>query len=301
MKVVAILTDLDHVEDHDHSELNSNAILEDNLLKRSLEKIGFEVERVAWDNQNQDWTKFTALIFRTTWNYIDKIDQFKDWMEKVSKQCISINPFELISWNFDKHYLLDLMEKGINIPKSYFIEQGDIKSLKEHFLETNFDDAVIKPAISGSAKYTYRINHSNISSYEEIFREVISSRSMIIQPFINSIVNRGEISLILIDGKYSHAVIKNSKDGDFRVQDDWGGTVQSNYIPTNEEIQFSEKVLSVCNPKPIYARIDIANDNNDNITLIEAEFIEPELWFRFNSSASDNLADSISKFITKNT
>ena len=45
---------------------------------------------------------------------------------------------------------------------------------------------------------------------------------MLIQPFQKNIISFGEISLMIIDGKYSHSVIKKAKTGDFRVRDDYG-------------------------------------------------------------------------------
>ena len=48
---------------------------------------------------------------------------------------------------------------------------------------------------------------------------------MLFQEFQHQIQSKGEMSLIMIDGKFTHAVIKKAKAGDFRVQDDFGGTV----------------------------------------------------------------------------
>ena len=44
---------------------------------------------------------------------------------------------------------------------------------------------------------------------------------MLVQNFQNSILSFGEISFMLFDGKYSHAVIKKPKKR-LRVQDDFG-------------------------------------------------------------------------------
>ena len=49
----------------------------------------------------------------------------------------------------------------------------------------------------------------------------------------------GEISLIMIVGKYTHGVKKTSKKVDFRVQDDHVGKVEK-YEPTEAEIKFAE-------------------------------------------------------------
>ena len=68
---------------------------------------------------------------------------------------------------------------------------------------------------------------------------------MIFQEFLNNIIDNGEISLIIIGGKYTHAVKKIAKKGDFRVQDDHGGKVIE-YQPSMEEIKFAEKCIEIC-------------------------------------------------------
>ena len=115
---------------------------------------------------------------------------------------------------------------------------------------------------------------------------------MLFQEFLNSIVIKGEISLIVVNGIYTHAVKKTAKKGDFRVQDDHGGKVER-YDPNKKEIKFAEKCINKCIQMPLYARVDLIYDNNNKISLSELELIEPELWFRKNKSSAKLLAKSI--------
>ena len=61
--------------------------------------------------------------------------------------------------------------------------------------------------------------------------------------FLSDIKIFGEISLILIDGEYTHAVRKIAKKGDFRVQDDHGGIVTPHTAKAIAEIEFAEKCI----------------------------------------------------------
>lgn len=79
---------------------------------------------------------------------------------------------------------------------------------------------MLKPAIVDAARHTYRLNTENLTEHESIFRELIQHEVMLLQPFQHSVVEQGEMSLMVIGGKYSHAVPKQAKAGDFRVQDD---------------------------------------------------------------------------------
>ena len=114
------------------------------------------------------------------------------------------------------------------------------------------------------------------------------------QEFIKNIISKGELSLIVIGGKYTHAVKKTAKKGDFRVQDDHGGKVEV-YHARDKEIEFAEQCINLCLEMPLYARVDIAYDNNNELSLVELELIEPELWFRNNKKSAELLAKEISK------
>ena len=100
--------------------------------------------------------------------------------------------------------------------------------------------------------------------------------------------------MILIGGEYTHAILKRGKEGDFRVQDDFGGTTIP-YQPNEEEKRFAQKCFDSLDVKPAYCRVDIIWDNDDNLALSELEMIEPELWFRECPEAALKLAKSIGR------
>jgi hypothetical protein len=85
--------------------------------------------------------------------------------------------------------------------------------------------------------------------------------------------------------------------GDFRVQDDHSGSVEK-HTPTKQEILSAKDCLKVSPYQPIYARIDIIYDNNNKPSLSELELIEPELWFRNNSTSANLLAEEIFNLIS---
>ena len=113
-----------------------------------------------------------------------------------------------------------------------------------------------------------------------------------LQPFQHNIVTRGEISMMVFNGQFTHAILKKAKAGDFRVQDDFGGSVHD-YNPTQEEINFAQSAIRGCPELPVYARVDIFYANNDELAVGELELIEPELWFRNYPKAASVLAKAI--------
>jgi len=158
--------------------------------------------------------------------------------------------------------------------------------------ETGWGNIILKPCISGASRHTYKLNKDNITAHEDIFQSLILKEAMMLQPFQRDIVEKGEVSLMVMGGEFTHAVLKVAKAGDFRVQDDFGGTVNV-YDPSPEEMAFAESAVAACSPQPTYARVDIIKDNNGELAVIELELIEPELWFRLNPNAAKVLAEAL--------
>ena len=296
MKVydVVILTEPRYIDTEKITDVNKNVFLEDNLVLDALKKLGLKTLRLSWDDPNFDWSTTKYILFRSTWDYFYRFNEFSQWLDQVSKQTKLLNSESIIRWNIDKHYLNDLETIGIHCAPSLFIEIGSKQTLVDIYRNNNFNEIVLKPVFSGTARHTYKINQENRSDYEAIFKELIVKESMMIQPFQYDIIKTGEKSLVLIDGQFTHAVLKMAKKGDFRVQDNFGGSVRE-YHPTKEEITFAENAVQVCKPSPIYARVDIFNDNDGHIALAELELVEPELWFRNNPTAANLLAAAIKK------
>lgn len=269
-----------------------NILTEDRLMRNALKKKGLRVTRADWADPDFDWTSTSAALFRTTWDYFDRFPEFTRWLNTASTKTRLINPVELIRWNMDKHYLRDLERKGIAIPPTRIIEKGASMTLRELHADAGWGDAVLKPAVSGGGRHTYRVQQDTLEGLESTFQSLITNESMILQPYYRSIETRGEVALMVIGGRFSHAILKRAKEGDFRVQDDFGGTVHP-YTPTLAEIEFAEHVVSVCTPQPLYARVDLMFDDNDRPVVSELELIEPEMWFRFHPAAADVLAEII--------
>jgi len=289
---ITILTDHRYVEPTEIDEYVQNVLDEDRLIAEALERLGLVVTRTNWDNPDFNWSETRYILFRTTWDYFDRYPEFSVWLEDVSTKTKLINPKELIYWNLDKHYLLDLKNAGINIPPTVFVEHGETKSLNEVFANANWKEAILKPAVSGAARHTYRINSENISEHEDIFAELLENESMLLQEFQTQILTKGEVAFMVYGGKFSHAILKKAKPGDFRVQDDFGGTIEQ-YNASPEEIKMAETAVSPCSTLPLYARVDLIWDNNDELAIGELELIEPELWFRMNKQSADDCAKAI--------
>ena len=296
MKDITLLTCKAYFKPNKITPYIANILKEEQLLKAALEQQGLSVAITHWDNPTYDWSKTKAVLFRTIWDYFERFDEFWMWLQKINTKTKLINSFNLIEWNIDKHYLKDLHSQGIAVVPTYFVDKGNNIKLQEISKNKGWKDIVIKPAISASAFKTYKILEDDKDNNEELFNSLIYERDMLVQPFFTTISTLGEASLMVVDGKFTHAILKKAKPGDFRVQDDFGGTVQD-YTPTEKEINFAEQVFKVCKTKPIYGRVDIVWDNNKNFFLSELEIIEPELWIRNYPKSAEKIAEAVKKIL----
>ncbi len=275
-----------------------NVLTEDRLIAEALEAKGLKVYRTSWDDAAFDWATTRVALFRTTWDYFHRAKEFSAWLDRVQHRTQLINPIETIRWNMDKHYLQDLADKGVPIVPTVFIEVGEYRSLQEIVKATGWPRLILKPAISGGARHTYKMTGDEVAAHESVFRQLIAAEAMLLQPFMDLVESRGEVSHMVFGGRYSHSVLKRAKAGDFRVQDDFGGSV-SDYQASPEEIAFAENVVAQCDAMPVYARVDVMWDNNARPVLVELEMIEPELWMRKQPQSARLFADAVAEMLNK--
>lgn len=296
---ITLLTASKYLTAEPGDEFTETILEEDRILTRALEQKGLKVTRTYWDDPDFDWAETGYVLFRTPWDYFNRYGEFAPWLENTAKVTKFINPVDIINWNIDKHYMLELQEAGINIPPTVFIEPGDKRTLKDITRALDWKEFILKPAISGGAWHTYRMNKENISEHEEIFKELIKDRSMLVQDYQESILTEGEVSYMVIGGRFTHAVLKKGKGGDFRIQENFGGTVHD-YLPSPEEIAFAQTVVEKARPGILYARVDVMKDNNGKLSLGELEVFEPALWFRKFPTAADLFAKLVFDILNKN-
>jgi glutathione synthase/RimK-type ligase-like ATP-grasp enzyme len=271
-----------------------NILQDDRLLQTALRELGLSSVRVDWSRTDVAWSEFPCAVFRTTWDYFDRQDEFAAWIERVQSQTRLCNDARTIAWNMNKHYLADLAQAGIAIVPSRFVEVGTKLCLAELLDETHWPQAVIKPCVSGAARHTYRVQHSSAAAVEAIVQPLLETEAFLLQPFQQSILEQGEDSLMVFNGRFSHAVRKVAKPGDFRVQDDHGGTVHP-LQPTVEQIELAERAMAACGPVPAYGRVDMVQVGRDRFAIMELELIEPELWLRFHPPAATAFAHAIAQ------
>lgn len=267
---------------------------EDGLVADALQALGLAVARRSWSDPDMDWGSSRSLLFRSTWDYFDRFAEFSPWLRTVSAQTRLFNDAGLLRWNVDKHYLADLAARGVAIVPTRFVACGEAATLATIMAAQGWDEIVFKPVVSGAARLTYRADRASLAEHEPVFARCLAQEAMMVQRFEPGILADGELSLIVIDGRSTHAIRKTARAGDFRVQDDHGGTVHA-HAPSADERAFAEAAVAACPSLPLYARVDFVRDGGGGFRLMELELVEPELFFRFHPPAAAVLAAALAE------
>jgi glutathione synthase/RimK-type ligase-like ATP-grasp enzyme len=299
---VALLTERRYAADSAAADdwYLGNILRDDDLLIAALARRGLSAVRVDWARDDVDWSAFRTAVFRTTWDYFDRFAEFMAWLERVEPLTRLCNSSALVRWNLDKHYLRDLAARGVPVVPSRFLERGQPASLADLLDETGWSEAVIKPCVSGAARHTYRVNRATAAAVQQVIDPLLAEESFLLQPFVADVVATGEDTLVAIAGRVTHGLRKRVKSGDFRVQDDHGGTVH-NLEPSVEQVEFAERALAACDEVPAYGRVDLVRLDDGSLAVMELELVEPELWLRLHPPAADAMAAAIAAVISADT
>jgi glutathione synthase/RimK-type ligase-like ATP-grasp enzyme len=263
--------------------------VDDRLLREELEGRGCEGISVVWDEDGVDWGGFDFCLVRSTWDYHEKYDDFLNWARQVEAVTALQNPAAVIAWNSDKTYLRELAAQGVRTVPTVWVARGEEVDLEEVLAGQGWDKAVVKPVVDLGAKNLHRVRPGEGSGALE---SVLRRHDAMVQPFLPSLEEQGELSLIYIAGELSHAVRKRPAAGDFRVQSIWGGTFSS-AEPNAAQLELAERALAQLDEVPLYARVDLVTDLDGAPCLIELELIEPNLYLSTNPTAAARLADAV--------
>jgi glutathione synthase/RimK-type ligase-like ATP-grasp enzyme len=269
----------------------------DNLIVYPLEKMGWVCNQVPWDTSELiDWDQYDSVIIRSTWNYQKNFLKFINVLKEINSSSADLqNPIDIVEWNSNKQYLKDLEDKNIKIVPSQWFNNFIPKEIVQSFLNFNSKKIIIKPCISANADYTYILEEKTALSKLNILKKYFIDKEFIIQPFIQDIKNEGEYSLVYFGNTLSHVLLKTPKVGDFRVQEEHGGTLKSIKNPEQSLIHFGSKVINNLPRVCLYSRVDIVRSKN-KFLLMEVELIEPSLYFNMDPKSAKFFVEVFNKW-----
>ena len=268
-----------------------DAPLMDALRARGIAPIAY-----VWDDPGVDWPRLPVVLVRTIWDYFRHPVAFARWLDGLEAAGTTlINPVATLRWNADKRYLEDLEAAGVPSIATRRTGVGDVDAL-ERALREGGGDVVVKPAVSGGAWRTQRIQGGAVPARDALVK-LAAYGDLLVQPFVPEVASTGEWSLLYFDGRYSHAVLKRPAPADFRVQQKHGGE-SSLETPPAELVAAGHAVLAAAaalgHPDLAYARVDgVVVDGR--FRLMELEVIEPQLFLALHPPAGELFASVLAE------
>lgn len=258
---LALATSADHAELHPH----------DLPLADALREAGLDPIAEAWTDPSVVWSSYDAVLLRSV-NHHTRYDEFTDWLGLLDNAGVPVlNGSDLVRWNGDKRYLMELRERGVAIVPSQVAAGA---CLREVVAGLDGQEIVIKPTISASTLPMVR----GTAGSEGVTKAMdeLPDAVYLVQPFQPEYQTDGEWSLTFIDGEFSHAAVRRAA-GDDPGQQDFGGSTEPTE-PLAVVLAGATAALAALDTRmpPVYARVD-GIVTGGRFLLTELELIEPNL------------------------
>ena len=271
--------------------------VDDRPLHAALRGRGADVTVAAWDDPAVAWAGFDGVLIRTTWDYSERREEFVAWAERAGAATRLFNPPAIVRWNTHKGYLRDLEAEGARLAPTIWLRQGEAVDVAALVRARGWTRAFLKPQVGASARATLRFaaDPEGLAAAQAHVERLLAGEDLMLQPYLASVEDEGEVSVIFVDGRPTHGVRKIPVPGDYRVQDDHGGRDvpwQADAATLAECARLVEAAARG-GPPLLYARVDLLRAGDGALALNELEAVEPSLFFRHGPAAAEALAEAL--------
>src|SRR5262249_32905823 len=154
-------------------------------------ELGLNVVAHSWDTHGCDWSQFDCVVVRSAWDYHLRPEEYAQWVRSFNGQPTRLwNPPRAILENLDKRYLVDLANKGLNVVPTIYQAASEGIALQEIFERCGWDEIVIKPSVSASARGTWRSSLATATRDQTKFAEQLSRQDVLIQPYLPEVASQ---------------------------------------------------------------------------------------------------------------
>jgi O-ureido-D-serine cyclo-ligase len=270
-------------------------------LAAALAARGAEAETVDWDDAGLDWSRFDVAMLRSTWDYVARLPEFLDWIDRVGRCTQLLNPGAVVRWNTDKHYLADLQRAGVPVVPGSFVEPGaEPGAALDAFLagQAPGADFVVKPAVGAGSRDAQRhAQDEREAAVAHVARLLEARRSVLLQPYLERIDSVGETALMYFDGRFSHAIRKGPllRRGEGPTGALFAAESIAARTPSAAELDVAAAALGALPfAGPLaYARVDLIQGDDGEPRLLELELTEPSLFLAHAADAPARCATAI--------
>lgn len=265
----------------------------DATLREALAERAVTVHLPLWNDPSVDWSAFDLAVVRTVWDYVDDRDAFVAWAQRTGAQVELLNPADVLRWNTHKSYLIELEERGAPVVPTAWLAQGDRVRLDELCDARGWVEVVVKPAVAAGSTGVIRVGGSRRDRDEgqAHLDGLLAAGDVMVQPFRMGIA-AGELSLVTVEGRVTHAVRKRPAEGEYRVQGRFGGSY-ARERPSDDAVALAEWIVGAAGTSLLFARVDLVAADDGTLELSELEATEPDLYLGLSEEGTTVLTDAI--------
>lgn len=150
-----------------------------------------------------------------------------------------------------------------------------------------WSDVVAKPVVGAGSYLTERVQDPEAPDELAFWHRLVGERDAMVQPYLMSVEDYGERSLIWIDGEFTHAVRKAPRLGDDPE------SVSEALAVEPEERSLAEQALAMVGHDLLYARVDLIRSDAGDPLVAELELVEPSLFLAQHPPALERLVAAI--------
>ena len=265
-------------------------------ISQAAQRAGLSHATWCWDDPAVDWSACRLAVLRSPWNYTDRYADFLAWLALADGATRVLNPPALVRWNTDKRYLQQLAEAGAPVIDTCVLEPGSQLQIPDA------PEFVLKPTIGAGSQGARRFHADQLELAQEHLRMLHGQGlAVLAQPYLDRVDQGGETALLYFDGEFSHAICKGAllRPNQAAATQSLAPETITPRQPTPAQREVAERVLG-CLAKlrddatpPLYARVDLLDDDQGQPRLLELELAEPSLFFAQGEGSADRLIQCI--------
>jgi glutathione synthase/RimK-type ligase-like ATP-grasp enzyme len=261
-----------------------------------MEEAGLDAVPVVWSDPAADWSTFDLVVASGAWDNIHRVEAFLDWIAMVADELgvPMVNSPETLRWNLDKRYLRELEADGVPIVPTRWVGPDDDDDL------TGFErlaaELVVKPNISGGGFQTARYEaHERAAARAHVAALGAAGRTAMVQPYQCAVDDDGEVGLVFLGGRFSHAVHKDpmirrgAGPRDSLIENQ----VVTAATATPAQLALGRQAVDAAEARhgpTTYARVDAVPGPDGTSLLLELELLDPVLFLTTDPPSAARLA-----------
>lgn len=271
------------------------------LHEKSFADMGVDLEYRFWTDGSVDWGSYDLVVIRSLWDYTERHVEFSSFLDRVSAVARVHNPADLVRWNLDKRYLLDLQAMGVPVVRTFVADDPSaVEEAIGSIRASGSREVVVKPVVSASSRSTGWFDVDDVAALRLAAEILDGGGRVLVEPFVSSVAERGEVAVIMFDGQFSHAIRKGpllvkggGLIGGVYREEISGHQVSAAELATAEAASVAaarrarESGWIAADENLLYGRFDVVEMDDGSTALLEAELFEPCLFVPFGEDAAD--------------